>query len=187
MQFVKGHMTTILVIMLIILLMAVAMWWVLDRKEAKELTESAAGQVFTTIENQPAFTNITGEPLDLSSNVGEILIVNIWASWSPDSATELPALSLLSQKYTDQGVRVVAMNRGEPAQTAERFLNRIGATEGVTLAFDPDDNFYDSVSGYAMPETLVYDQAGELLYHHRGVVSVELIEQNIKQILADKP
>ena len=67
----------------------------------------------------------------------------------------------------------MAINRAEPATTAERFLSEIKVSEHVTLILDPEDRYYESIGGFAMPETIFYDREGNMTHHNHGVIKLE--------------
>ncbi len=150
----------------------------------EQLTHNPAAVALQAEEGTAGYTDLAGNPLSLTDHIGKILVVNSWASWSPDSATELVMLAELAKNYEDGEVKVIAINRGEPQTTAERFLRTIGAADGVELVLDLDDRYYRSIGGYAMPETIVYDTRGTIISHHRGVLTREQITAYIETAAA---
>lgn len=167
MQFIKGHFSTLAIILLILILAGVSVVRVVSERER---AAAPASQALTVGPTEAGFTDLSGNPVPLTDRVGAVLVVNSWASWSPDSAVELPRLAAVAAEYEAEGVRVVAINRAEIKETAERFLRTVDAYDQVELVLDPDDHYYRSIGGYAMPETIFYDAAGEIVHHHRGVM-----------------
>jgi|AntRauTorckE6833_2_1112554.scaffolds.fasta_scaffold01348_6 thiol-disulfide isomerase/thioredoxin len=125
------------------------------------------------------YTDINGNPVDLSSYLDKVLVVNSWASWSPSSATDLQTLSDISQNYSSSEVVFLAINRGEPKERASAFLKINNINTDVMLVLDKNDVFYDSIDGFSMPETVIYNQSGDVLQHQRG----NLDEFKLKSII----
>jgi hypothetical protein len=81
--------------------------------------------------------------------------------------------------------KLLAINRAEDAVTAERFLNYYNLWSDVELLLDPTDHFYKSIGGYAMPETVIFDEKGSTKAHFRGVVTQAEIETALKESTDD--
>ncbi len=116
------------------------------------------------------YTSLTGEPIDLDTYRGEVLIVNVWASWSPFTLQDHELLGKIKSEYGDS-VTILAMNRMESKETAEAYLSTIGKQEGIDYIIDGRDTFFTSLEGYAMPETIIFDPTGNIYFHKRGVVT----------------
>jgi thiol-disulfide isomerase/thioredoxin len=116
------------------------------------------------------YTSLSGEAVDLDTYRGDLLIVNVWASWSPFTPQDHEILGKMKSKYGDN-VSILAMNRMESKETAEAYLSTIGKKEGIDYIIDGTDTFFNSLGGYAMPETIVFDPVGNIFFHKRGMVT----------------
>lgn len=178
MSYLKTYKKPLIVLCLIILLAGFLTWFITKKNnQAYNPAASALG----TQENQTPYTDLEGNILSLDSYLGDIIVVNSWASWSPASVTELPMLAKMSDEFSDKNVKILAINRNEPRTTAERFLKSVGVSDKVQLVLDADDRYFKSVEGYAMPETIIYDRGGNIIYHHRGAITEELVRKYIQQ------
>lgn len=128
------------------------------------------------------YTTLTGEPTTIEAQGDEILIVNIWASWSPYSSTDFAVLSALKEKYGDR-VRIVALNRMETGATAQAYLTSTGIHEGIEYLLDTTDYFFKTTDGYAMPETIIFDGIGNAVFHQRGAANESKLTNAIAEIL----
>jgi thiol-disulfide isomerase/thioredoxin len=117
-----------------------------------------------------SYTSLDGKEVDLTFYESTILIVNIWASWSPYTKTDHEYLHEVKEKFGDS-VTIRALNRMEPKETAEAYLTTIGKEEGIEYIIDTTDHLYETLGGYAMPETIVFDSIGNILLHVRGTLS----------------
>jgi thiol-disulfide isomerase/thioredoxin len=132
-----------------------------------------------------SYTDMSGNAVDLSAYLGKVLVINSWASWSPSSSGDLTSLSTLSQRYSDEEVVFLAINRGEPRGTAAAFMKAYNINTEVILVLDPEDRFYKSIEGFSMPETIIYDRFGNLIQHQRGKLNLGTITQMIDRLIAN--
>lgn len=166
----KTNIITLVVIVVLLCLGAFVTY--LFHSIPNDKANSEASQALSTTEVQ-SFTSLAGEPLDLSSHEGKIRVVNSWASWCPFCVQELRDFETLATEYKDKEVVVIAINRKEPKEQAQAFLNTVGSFENIVFAIDVADSFYAAVEGFAMPETIFYDAEGNVVLHKRGFMSIE--------------
>ena len=55
------------------------------------------------------FDLATTQPLEINSLHGKVLLLNLWAAWSPASAKELPELVALEEDYSKKGLVVLGV------------------------------------------------------------------------------
>ena len=130
------------------------------------------------------FTDLAGEPVDLSQFDNTVRVVNSWASWCPFCVNELPDFDELASGYDREDVVVIAINRKEPTKTVQSYLETIESLPHVTLLLDPTDSFYSSIGGFAMPETIFYNRDGEVVVHKRGFMKLEEMRRHTEAALA---
>ncbi len=131
-----------------------------------------------------SYIDLEGTPTNLESYRGEILIMNVWASWSPYTLADHTVLERLKATYGDR-ITILALDRKEPRETAEAYLSQIGKKEGIEYVIDETDHLFASVGGYAMPETIVFDEIGNITLHVRGVLKEEEIRAEVERLLAE--
>ncbi len=135
--------------------------------------------------NEPekaVYTTLQGEPTTIEARGDEVLVVNMWASWSPYSNGDFTVLSFIKAKYGDR-VRIIALNRMETTATAQAYLASIPAHEGIEYILDSTDYFFKTTGGYAMPETFVFDAIGNVILHERGIATESELSSAIDEIL----
>jgi thiol-disulfide isomerase/thioredoxin len=130
------------------------------------------------------YTDLDGNIIDLTDFKGKPLVVNSWASWIPFSQTELPLLARMGEEYGDK-VTILAINRMEPIGTIRAFQSAFTLPASLRMLIDPSDNFYKVVGGYAMPETVVFDAEGVIVYHVRGTLTESDLRAHIDGLLAE--
>ncbi len=177
---VKLNFKAIAVLGLIVIIAIVATLLLINKGKKESLYESQAGKALSDVEGRAPYTDIAGAPVSLEDYLGQNLIVHSWASWCPQCVEQLTLFK--DVVIASPNTKLLAINRGEDAASAERFLNHYNLWSDVTLILDPEDHFYSSVGGYAMPETLIFGKDGEIKEHFRGVVTKEILESALKTL-----
>ena len=116
----------------------------------------------------------TGD-LGLSDLRGSVVLLNTWATWCHPCREEMPYLESLQTQYGDSGLRVigVSVDRGGSDDRVRQFATDIGVT--FTILRDEDNDFSRTFRTLGVPETLLIDRDGEILYRWRG----QLDEDNV--------
>lgn len=162
MQLSKDNVLTITTIALVTISVVFYTWTVVKKNNEATEEVSPAQQ---SLENDPlaTYTDLNGNLVILSDFVGEVLIVNSWASWCPACVSEMKELTELYEKYKNEGVKVIGINRAEPGTTAQSFLKFINAEEKILLVLDASDKYYKSIGGILCPK-LSFMTVTEKLY-----------------------
>jgi thiol-disulfide isomerase/thioredoxin len=171
---------TILFLVVVVLAVAAVVYWNVSSHRVSEETRD----IFTNTEETATYIDIEGRPLSLDDYLGEVIVVVSWASWSPFSEADLSSLSMLANSYGEAKVTFIGLNRKETKEQAARYLATIPALTEVVIAIDTEDRFYQFVGGYAMPETVIFNESGEIVFHARGVVPSADIKAVVDQELA---
>jgi thiol-disulfide isomerase/thioredoxin len=158
-----------LTLLILTLLVLSAGYYTFDVVRKQPNVNKATESILENEEGKVTYVDVTGNEVNLTDNFGKIVIVTLWASWSPFSVEELPRLNSLASEFDRSRVSFVALNRKESRHQAERFLSTLPELPNLQIVIDQDDKYYNGVGGYAMPETIVYDQKGVVLLHIRGV------------------
>ncbi len=182
MEFTPLHKRALIALgILVVLMVAFTLIW--KYYKSTQINKETAS-LFTVESGEAPYTDIYGKPVNLEGYLGQPLVVATWASWSPFSEADIKLLSELSQEFNQ--VAFMAINRKEPKDQAERYINSIGgAPGGVIIVLDPRDEFYAAIGGYAMPELVVYNKKGEIILHERGVTNKDKIKEVLTSLLSE--
>jgi peroxiredoxin len=118
-------------------------------------------------------TTLDGETLRLSDFRGDVVVLNVWASWCAPCRAEAPALNTLSEELADQGVQFIGLNTRDSPAAAEAFV----ANKGVPYPSLVDSDgriqvqFVASLPPQAIPSTVVIDREGRVAARALGKVS----------------
>ncbi|MDC1205262.1 TlpA family protein disulfide reductase [Candidatus Pacebacteria bacterium] len=159
----------ILTLAAIVAIVAAAFLYAFIQSDTASDQNSEATRVLGGTESP--FTDLQGNPFPLEEHKDKVRVVNAWASWCPFCVNELPDFITLSQEFKD--VAVIAINRKESNVLAQSFVAQFESLGNVVFVQDPEDSFYKSIGGFAMPETVFYDQEGNVSFHKRGFMTLE--------------
>jgi thiol-disulfide isomerase/thioredoxin len=125
------------------------------------------------------YTDLQGNPITFEAYEGKVRVVNSWASWTPFSVAELTDLESLAQEFKSKDVVILAINRKEPKEIANQFLKTIQEFKEIVFIIDITDAYYASTRGFAMPETVIYDATGKIVFHKRGQMTKEEMQKYV--------
>jgi cytochrome c biogenesis protein CcmG, thiol:disulfide interchange protein DsbE len=118
----------------------------------------------------PAYsgTSSHGETISLRDLKGEVVLVNIWATWCAPCRREMPALEEMYRQLAGEGLRVIAVSIDEPGadREIEAFVRELGLS--FTIVHDADKRIVRTFQTIGVPETFLIGRDGTLLHHWRG-------------------
>lgn len=105
-------------------------------------------------------TDLQGKNWQLKSLQGKVVLVNFWATWCPPCRKEMPDLEALYQRYSEQGLVILAIS-DEGRDKVASFIADYKITYPVLLDADRKVSELFEVDG--LPKSLVYDRDGKLV------------------------
>lgn len=130
---------------------------------------------------------LDGGRLDLADRLGDVVVVNIWASWCGPCRAETDHLEQVYQSTKELGVSFVGVDIKDERDRARRFVaGRVSYPSIFDPAFETGLGFRDPPAPIGPPATLVIDRAGNLAVAiYRQVGPVEL-EQAVTRVAAEE-
>lgn len=136
-------------------------------------------------------TDLEGNPVQLSDLQGEVVLLNIWATWCPPCREEMPSMQRLEKTLGPRGLKIVAVSvdapvglrdpGGRPGGNVEAFGEEMGLT--FPLWLDPEGGIQRTYSTTGVPESFVIDRQGTIVRKVLGPVdwdspaNIELFER----------
>lgn len=156
----------------------------------QETTLAAAGELEESAEEVVVTDDFTvynkdGEAVKLSDYIGKKpVVVNFWASWCPPCKAEMPFFQDAVDQYGDD-VEILMINltdgMREKIEDADQYIEAEGYRMKVLYDTEMDAAATYRVQG--IPRSLFVDIDGQLQYDHVGMITQELLNENIDQIL----
>lgn len=109
----------------------------------------------------PAFDtlDIAGKPQRLADHLGEVVIINMWATWCVPCRDEMPKLDQLYRERKDKGLMVFGIS-DEDVRTQQKFVHQIPVTYPLLTLNGEVPNLYRNVVQY--PAIFLIDRKGQL-------------------------
>lgn len=107
--------------------------------------------------------------------LGQVWLLNVWASWCVSCRDEHPLLVDLARSRV---VPVVGLNYKDKPQEAKAWLKQFGDPYLLSV-MDQDGRVGIDYGVYGVPETFVIDRAGVIRYKQIGPVTREALEGKI--------
>jgi len=114
-------------------------------------------------------------PFDSAGMLGQVWVLNVWASWCGPCAQEHPQLVALSEV---RDIPIVGLNYKDVPEDARLWLNRHGNIFSDVLA-DEDGDVGLDWGVYGVPETFLIDAEGRVRMKHVGPVLPSDLEQKL--------
>ncbi len=116
-----------------------------------------------------------GSTFSISASKGKPVFINLWATYCGPCVRELPLFEELYREHKDD-ITMVAVHNSELDDDPEAFAKKKGLD--LPFAVDTEDKtVWNAVGGTeSMPQTIVLDRNGIVIYNKRGSVKKELLE-----------
>lgn len=115
---------------------------------------------------------------------GKVVLVDFWASWCMPCRQSFPWMSSMLEKYSAQGLAIVAVNLDKEGEAADTFLEQFPAR--FVVAFDPAGKTAEAFHVEAMPSSFIVSRTGRVVYAHQGfeLAKAQTVEDQIKEALS---
>lgn len=124
-------------------------------------------------------TTLTGETIDLLALRGQPVIINFWATWCAPCRAEMPELQALYDAYAGQGLRILAVNMGESAPIASRWVDDMALTFDILL--DPQRDLERLYRVRGQPSTYVIGADGHIEAIFYGPTTAATLERYLTE------
>jgi len=115
---------------------------------------------------------LDGGQFRLADHLGEVVVLNVWASWCAPCRGEAADLQAVWSEVGGRGVQFVGLNTRDSQAAANAFVERFGITYPNVIDTDGSRQllFHESLPPAAIPSTLVIDDEGRVAARAIGPV-----------------
>ena len=125
---------------------------------------------------------LDGSKVRLANFKNKVLVVNFWATWCSPCIVEIPGFIELQKKYGPQGLEVIGISMDDTGiKDVKPFVEKHHMTYTILLGDDHVAEQFGGIMG--LPTTFVVDRNGKYYSMHRGLVSHEVVEEEVQTLL----
>ena len=116
---------------------------------------------------------LDGESFVLAELAGEVVLLNIWATWCPPCRMEMPELQRLHREFSESGLRVVgvSVDAAGSDRAVRTFLDDLGID--FQIVRDPAERVSTTFGAYGVPLTVLIDRGGIIRWRHLGPITAD--------------
>lgn len=129
-------------------------------------------------------TDLNGTTRSLADYRGQVILVNLWATWCPPCKEEMPTLQAFHNEYDNDGFAVIAINDGDPTPDVLQFTKDYELTFPVWL----DPTYIateDAFKTLNLPSSFVIDRSGIVRLQWVGEIDRRMLEKFVTPIIKE--
>lgn len=133
----------------------------------------------------PAFTaprlQAAGQPFSAKDMLGQVWLLNTWASWCVACRQEHPVLMEFAKT---KALPIVGLDYKDQDSDGLKWLSRFGNPYDITVT-DKDGRIGIDFGVYGVPESFLIDKAGVIRYKQIGPVTEEALREKILPLVRE--
>ncbi|MHB1232477.1 MAG: DsbE family thiol:disulfide interchange protein [Burkholderiales bacterium] len=114
-----------------------------------------------------------------SKMLGQVWLLNVWASWCVSCREEQPVLVAFAQSHS---VPIIGLDYKDRRQDALDWLRQLGDPYVLSVS-DADGRVGIDYGVYGVPETYVIDKQGVIRMKHIGPVTMQVLQEKIMPLV----
>lgn len=166
-----------------LILIAASVFFILrDKAPRTDLSTVPAKVRFSAPEL--TLTDTQGVSRSLADYRGQVVLVNLWATWCPPCKEEMPTLQAFYDKYRDAGFVIVAINDGDPRADVLQFVEDYELTFPVWLdpTYIATEQAFNTLN---LPTSFVIDRSGTIQLTWVGGIDAETLETYVTPLITE--
>ncbi|WP_129631195.1 peroxiredoxin family protein [Candidatus Oscillochloris fontis] len=138
----------------------------------------------------PDFTlqTLNADTIRLSDTRGQVVVLNVWATWCGPCRAEMPAIQQLHTTQAQQGLVILAVNSTvqDDAAAVQGFVQELGLSFPILL--DRDGTVTHTYRVQALPTTFVIDRQGVIRkIFYGGPLNEATLRATLDPLLQEAP
>jgi cytochrome c biogenesis protein CcmG, thiol:disulfide interchange protein DsbE len=111
----------------------------------------------------------SGSDVSLARYRGDVVVMNLWASWCPPCRAEMPDLQRLADTYRGSRLAIVGVNEGETLERARAFAGALKIAFPIWI--DDQQRYGRAYGALGLPTTVIVGGDGTVLRGFDGALS----------------
>ncbi len=114
---------------------------------------------------------------------GQVVLINLWATWCPPCKAEMPTLNEYYQAHRKNGFALIAINAGETADLVNAFIQENQLS--LIIWLDPQNQASRAFKVMSYPSSFVVDRQGTVRLAWVGAISREMLEKYVTPLIGE--
>ncbi|SDC41403.1 thiol-disulfide oxidoreductase ResA [Shouchella lonarensis] len=128
-----------------------------------------------------ALRDLNDERIALSDFKGQGVFINFWGTFCPPCEKEMPYLEKYYKEYEKKGVKLMAIDVGEPPLTVQSFADRHNLT--FTIALDERREVMRAYGIGPLPASILVNADGKIEKVHIGAMTESMVQEFFELIV----
>jgi peroxiredoxin len=130
-------------------------------------------------------TDTQGVRRSLADYRGQVVLVNLWATWCPPCKAEMPELEAFYKKHKEQGFVIIAINDGDPTPDVQQFVKDYRLTFPVWLdpTYTATEKAFNTLN---LPTSFVIDRQGTIQLSWVGGINSKMLNQHVTPLIMEQ-
>lgn len=135
--------------------------------------------------SQPSLelADLAGRAVSLEQYRGRVLLINLWASWCPPCAAELPTLQKFYEQHAADGFVTIGINDGESLGTVASFVAERELKFPIWL--DPGFEAERAFGTISLPSSYLIDRHGMIRRTWIGRLTLAQLDAHVLPLLEE--
>jgi len=114
--------------------------------------------------------SLDGKEFDLANEKGNVVLLNLWATWCDPCRYEIPELERMHTQNAAHGFKVIGVSLDDTgAASVKEFIGSHKMTYPIVL--DPEGKLAAVFQTSIIPTTVLIDRGGKIVWKQYGVIS----------------
>jgi peroxiredoxin len=159
-------------------------WW-LGRSASPEPAVADASPSQGKAAPDFVLEDVNGKSVRLRDLRGQVVLINLWATWCPPCRVEMPDLAAIYNAHKSEGFVILGVDDQERKETVMDFISHNPLPYPVLL--DVDSRVARAYGTDYLPASFLIDRRGVLRAAMPGQSNRAKLEAAIQPLLAEKP
>jgi len=129
-------------------------------------------------------SDLAGKEHSLVDYHGQVVLVNLWATWCPPCKAEMPTLEAFYQAHQGDGFVTLAVNDGDSTDAVATFVHEYSLTFPVLLdpTYQATDHAFKTQN---LPSSFVIDREGNIRLRWVGEIDRASLEKYVTPLILE--
>jgi cytochrome c biogenesis protein CcmG, thiol:disulfide interchange protein DsbE len=119
----------------------------------------------------PAYSTeyLDGKHFDVGAEKGNVVLLNLWATWCMPCRYEIPELQTIHNRYASRGFKVIGVSVDESgADNVKQFVSEEKIT--YPIALDAEGRLANVLQTTVLPTSVMMDRSGRIVWRKVGAL-----------------